>query len=89
MKTPILLADELMTNEIAEFLVQANKDLVIAEQAEQFEQCELIQTAIHLYLQNHAILLATQERPTSFVFNILQEQSKYCFGEIKAKYNNK
>ena len=84
MKT--LLADEIMNQEICEFLVTSNNDLVLAENQQLYEQCDLIQTAIHLFLANYSQLLATKKVPASMIFTCLEEQSKFCFDSIKEKY---
>lgn len=72
--------------EMSAFIVEANRDLIKAEQEEDYYQCSLIQTALQLKLFNEATLLTMntdQEHKT--VYDILLDESNKVYQLLKAE----
>lgn len=81
--------EELIADEIAQFLVSANKDLVQAEMEENYEQCALIQTAIHLKMANEAHMIHTYNTGYTLnqIFYKLKYNSDWIYNAIKEKFS--
>ena len=73
-------------DEITDFLMQSNQDLLQAELEENYEQCDFIQTAIYLFISNKATLLAEAGKTTyKVIFDRLKDQSDYIFKTLKER----
>lgn len=77
--------EELLADEVAEYLIKANLDLVEAEDAEAYEQCALITTAINIYLTNEAMAISQFNTgyTTQQIFQILKDQNEFIYTELK------
>lgn len=70
-------------DDLVVFIVEANKDLAIAQVEENYEQCALIQTAIDLRLHNDSVMLSAYNgKPIPEIFNMLKAESNHTFDLI-------
>jgi len=85
MSLPTQKKENKKADEISQFLLTANQDLIKAENDEQYEQCALISTAINLYMTNEAYDLSEKdERYTQpQLFKFFKIESDYIYRELK------
>lgn len=75
-------------DEIDGFLIQANMDIFQAEEEEDYSQAAFIQMAVHLYLENKAVLFGELlGKPASIIFDKLAESSTQILEKIRAAHN--
>lgn len=78
--------DELLSEELSTFLIQAHLDLFECEEIENYEQCSLIKCAVQMYLSNAAqnFVYRTGHR-LSTVLNLLNQLNDDIHAQLRGE----
>lgn len=77
--------EELIAEDVAQFLIEANLDLYNAEKEEAYEACSAIQTTIDIFLLNEALFISSYKTgyTTNQIIKILRDNNDYIAKNIR------